>query len=202
MYASTDAYYATHAQAYFENTAFRDLSATALRFLAHVKPHGRIIDVGCGSGRDLRFFRAHGFQAEGIDACEALCKLARTHSGENVQCVRIEDWQPDKRFDGVWACASLLHLPMDAIFAFFSRLRNILEPQGAAFFSFKSGIESGFNRQGRYFMAFSLNDLQDVLQRYQELVLLEMWESSDALERSEVSWLSFVFGLARECTHG
>lgn len=91
---------------------------------------------------------------------------------------------------------------MDAIFAFFSRLRNILEPQGAAFFSFKSGIESGFDRQGRYFTAFSQNDLQDVLQRYQELVLLEMWESSDALERSEVSWLSFVLGLARDCTHG
>ncbi|MBQ7618036.1 MAG: hypothetical protein IJS50_04100, partial [Desulfovibrio sp.] len=127
---------------------------------------------------------------------------ARKHSGGDVQCVRIEDWQPTKRFDGVWACASLLHLPKDAIFAFFGRLKDILKPQGAAFFSFKAGIESGFDQQGRYFTAFSEDDLQRVLQKYQEFVLLEKWESGDAQKRSEVVWLSFVLGLAKECPHG
>ena len=197
MVSTTDAYYELHAERYFERTAFLDFSATCRRFLAHVKPGGRIADVGCGSGRDLLYFTTLGYQVEGIDASASLCRLARAHSGVAVRCVRIEDWKPEHRFDGIWACASLLHLHMDAIEAFFVRLKDFLEQDGVAFFSFKPDIPCGVDNEGRYFTPFTKTDLERVLQAHPELRLIEQWGSGDAMGRNEVTWLSFILGLSR-----
>ncbi|MCR4666957.1 MAG: class I SAM-dependent methyltransferase [Desulfovibrio sp.] len=197
MNANTDEYYRLNALRYFEETVSADLSATCLRFLKHIKPGGHIIDIGCGSGRDLRFFIEHGYQAEGIDASEELCQLARQHSGAGIRCERIETWHPHRRFDGLWGCASLLHLRMEAIEVFFGRLSGILAEDGAAFFSFKTGIESGVDRHGRYFTAFSTHDLRRILDMHPELILLEQWENDDAMLRQDVVWLNFILGCSK-----
>ena len=110
--------------------------------------------------------------------------------------MRMENWQPDRRFDGLWACASLLHLRMEAIEDFIGRLVDILEPNGVAFFSFKSGIISGFDSLGRYFTAFSKKDLCRVLDMHPKLTLLEMWENNDALSRLDFVWLNFILGFS------
>ena len=108
---------------------------------------------------------------------------------------RIEDWTPCERVDGIWANASLLHLGMEAIAAFFGRLSSLLAPGGAAFFSFKSGVSTGMDGSGRFFTNFTGADLRRVLDGHPELVLLERWESRDKLERAGFVWLSFILGL-------
>ncbi len=197
MDTNTVEYYNLNARRYFEETVFVDLSTTYLRFLKSIKPGGHIIDIGCGSGRDLKFFIKNGYQAEGIDASEALCRLAHTYSGAKITCERIESWYPHRRFDGLWGCASLLHLRMEAIEAFFGRLGDILEQNGVAFFSFKSGILNGVDKLGRYFTAFSKYDLRRILDMHPELILVEQWENDDALLRRDVKWLNFILGLSR-----
>ncbi|MBR4745832.1 MAG: methyltransferase domain-containing protein [Desulfovibrio sp.] len=195
MADSTVDYYEANAQRYVNGTVHVDMSDTLLRFVRHVRPGGRIADLGCGSGRDLRWFREQGFQAEGIDASAALCRLAEAHAGVPVRQIRIEDWRPRERVDGIWANASLLHLGMEAIAAFFGQLSSLLAPGGAAFFAFKSGIPTGRDGSGRFFTSFTKADLDRLLDGHPELVLLESWESRDKLERAGFVWLSFILGL-------
>lgn len=195
MADSTIDYYDANAWRYAEGTVGIDMSDSLFRFVRHVRPKGRIADLGCGSGRDLAWFREQGFQAEGIDASAALCRLAEAHAGVPVRQIRIEDWAPGARLDGIWANASLLHLGMDAIAAFFARLSSLLAPGGAAFFAFKSGIATGRDADGRFFTSFARADLRRVLGAHRELVLLDCWESRDKLARTGFAWLSFILGL-------
>ncbi len=195
MADSTVDYYEIYAERYVDGTVSVDMSDSLLRFVRHVRPGGRIVDLGCGSGRDLRWLREQGFQAEGIDASAALCRLADAHAGVPVRQVRIETWTPGARVDGIWANASLLHLGMQAIAAFFGRLSSLLAPGGAAFFAFKSGIATGWDGSGRFFTNFTKADLRRVLDGHPDLVLLDCWEGADKLERTGYVWLSFILGL-------
>ena len=188
---STDEYYENNAEIYFKSTAFLDFSETCEHFLRYVKPGGKIVDIGCGSGRDVRFFKSKGFRVCGIDACASLCRLARDYSGAEISCMRIEDWKPRERFDGLWACASLVHLPFEAIETFFGSLRHVLVKDGVAFFSFKSDFQ-GIDSKGRLFTKFSKTNLNHILNTHRELSLLEYWENSDAMGRGDVLWQSFI----------
>lgn len=97
----TTAYYDQSAEEYFNRTVEVDMSTACNRFLQHVKPGGRIIDIGAGSGRDIKYSLNAGFVAEGIDASLELCQLAAKYSSAPVQCISIEDWEPSIQYDGL-----------------------------------------------------------------------------------------------------
>ena len=80
-------WYNDNAARYAAETVDTDMRMVCDRFLALVRPGGRVLDLGCGSGRDLKYFREQGFEAEGLDGSAELCKLAADHSG----CIRCHD---------------------------------------------------------------------------------------------------------------
>jgi 2-polyprenyl-3-methyl-5-hydroxy-6-metoxy-1,4-benzoquinol methylase len=80
-------------------------------FLALLKPGARILDAGCGSGRDLKAFSERGYQVVGLDASELMVRLAREHSDQQVHHLAFQEVTYKEEFDGIWACASLLHVP-------------------------------------------------------------------------------------------
>lgn len=97
-------YYEMYAERFFETTVSADMHDVYQPFLSLVKPRGRILDLGCGSGRDSRYFIRHGYQVEAVDGSPALARLASEYFGQEVICGRIEELEYDQEFDGIWAC--------------------------------------------------------------------------------------------------
>ena len=112
--ADTLAWYSMHAEDFATQTARSDLRPFHDRFLRHVKLNGRILDAGCGVGRDTVAFADRGYEVVAFDASEELVSLARGHVGPRatVHQMRFEDVAWKGEFDGIWACASLLHVPL------------------------------------------------------------------------------------------
>ncbi len=106
----TTAYYDKHAAAFFAQTAQVDMTALHDRFLSHIQSNGLILDAGCGSGRDAKAFLARGFRVAAFDASPRLAQLAAEHLGQAVAVQTFTDVAERDCYDGIWACASLLHL--------------------------------------------------------------------------------------------
>jgi SAM-dependent methyltransferase len=137
--AVTGAYYDEHARRYFEDMVDADLGPRDGRFLAHVPAGGALLDAGSGSGRDMRRFRAAGYRVEAFDASPAMAALASEHCGLSVAVRRFQDVDWQGRFDGVWACVSLLHVPRAELPDVLRRLALALKPGGVLYASFKHG---------------------------------------------------------------
>ena len=185
-------YYDSNADAYFRTTVDANMAPICDKFLRYVKPAGKILDVGAGSGRDLKYFLDKGYSAEGIDLSQELCKRATAYSGGKVTCADICDWQPSEKYDGVWASASLLHLPVNEIEKFILQLPEILEIGGVAYISMKSGIENGYDYKGRYFSDFTEDKIRQILSKSTALRLIESWRTKDELHREDFEWLNFI----------
>jgi 2-polyprenyl-3-methyl-5-hydroxy-6-metoxy-1,4-benzoquinol methylase len=102
-------------------------------------PGGFILDAGCGSGRDARAFREKGFSVYAFDACPELAALAAAHADIPVEVRTFADVDEEQRYDGVWACASLLHVPREHLPDALNRLWRALRPGGAFYLSFRPG---------------------------------------------------------------
>ena len=185
-------YYNENAEQYFQETVSADMAVTCDRFLKYVRPGGTIVDIGTGSGRDLKYFTEKGYAAEGIDASEELCKLASDHTGVPVICTRIQDWKPGRQYAGIWACASLLHLKMDEIEDFICRLPDLLEEGGIAYISLKSGIKTGTDEKGRYFTNVTERDLREITEKTDGLEIAAFWNSCDQMRRQDFIWMNVI----------
>ena len=185
-------YYDEHASQYFERTSQVDLAALYKEFLKYIPAGGRIMDLGCGSGRDVKWFREHGYDAYGLDASEDLVKIARNQLGIPVDSGLIEEWVADEIFDGIWCCASLMHLDDISFDRFLSNLRYNLRTGGALFISVKEGIDSGVSEDGRYFRDFNEETLNTFLSHYENLRLEKVWYTKDKLQRESFRWMNAI----------
>ena len=140
--ASTIRHYDDHAAAFWEGTRDHDVSQNTAALLEAITatPPFRLLDFGCGPGRDLRYFTDLGHEPVGLDGSEQMAALARQHAGVAVW---VQDFtEPDlpaNRFDGVFANASLFHVPKDRIEAVLRALRACLVPSGVLFSSMPRG---------------------------------------------------------------
>lgn len=189
---STTQFYENHAREYFNRTVSADLSALYNRFLKYVKPGGRILDVGCGSGRDLRVFRERGFDAIGIDGSEKLAKLAAEFSGTTCLVLRFEELNFDRTFDAVWACASLLHVPKQRLLPIVQRLYEALAEGGFLFVSVQLGEGEQILPDGRFFAYYMPDEFAQLLNRA-GFSIDETWESGDYLPSGRpIRWVNMI----------
>ncbi len=190
----TVAYYEARAEAFARDTTRADMAALYAPFLALVPPGGHILDAGCGAGRDVAAFDRMGYRVTAFDASPALARIAARASGVPVAVARLEDLDAVARYDGVWACASLLHLRRAAVPGAVSRLAAALVPGGALHVSFKRGDGEG-ERSGRHFTDYTAEMLGAELRACAALELLRIWESFDVRPgRDREGWVN---GLAR-----
>lgn len=189
---STLEYYNSHASEYAETTNRADMSDNYSRFLKYVKTGGSIADIGCGGGRDLKYFKEKGYEAFGVDASEELCRIAVDYSGCPVTCSDFMSWTPDRKFDAFWANASLLHLTETDIIGFFSSKTTYLNEGGTIYFSMKTGIDEGIDEKGRFFTPFSEKLLLNITKALPECKILARWSNSDSLDRKDLKWESII----------
>lgn len=185
-------YYDENAEQYFKKTIDVDMTENCDRFIKHVIPGGKIIDIGAGSGRDILYFKSKGFRVEGIDASVELCRLAVAYTSMNVKCQRIQEWNSTELYDAIWANALLLHLTLEEIKRFFFKAESYLTDFGVMYASFKSGIPTGKDMEGRYFTNVTREKVQKIVAESTTLDIVEIWETEDRLKRQGFGWINVI----------
>jgi SAM-dependent methyltransferase len=175
---STRNYYETHAESYFCETIGLDVSANRQLFLDQLPAHAHLLDLGCGAGRDSLAFVQQGHDVLPLDASPRLATLASRHIGRPVVVADYRDLDYDAEFDGIWACASLLHCPKDRIVAVFGRIVRALKPNGVWYMSFKFGAGERYDPAGRFFNDYTADTLTAELARTPKTEIMDIWTAS------------------------
>jgi superfamily II DNA or RNA helicase/HKD family nuclease len=186
---STLNYYNNNAASFFANTAHVDMSILHDRFLSTISAGGTILDAGCGSGRDTKAFLNRGFRVTAFDASAELARMATDYAGINVAVRTFFDVQEQSCYDGIWACASLLHLAKDEVPSALECLWAALKPGGAFYFSFKLGVSERV-QDGRHFTDANENQLQEWLALLPDVHKIEYWISPDQRPGRTEHWLN------------
>ena len=184
-------YYNQHAKEFSDNT--RDVAFTQMqdKFLSYMKPGSVILDFGCGSGRDTRYFLNRGFKAEAIDGSEELVRLASAYTGTQVRQMLFQDLDEVGKYDGIWACSSILHLTYRELADVFEKMGRALVPHGILYTSFKYGTGEG-ERNGRYFTDMTEERIKELLESVHIFVVEDMWVTADARPERDEKWLNMI----------
>ena len=187
-------YYNKNAEVFFQDTACADMSYLYKRFLPLLPDGGRILDLGCGSGRDSRYFLKQGYQVTAIDGSAELCRLASQYIGREVLCMDFGNLAFENRFDGVWACASLLHVPRDSIKDILARIHRALACGGVLYASFKAGKGERI-RGERFFNDYGQEDMEFLFAEENGWEICENLLTGDVREgREDEQWVNVVVG--------
>lgn len=185
-------YYELNAKRYAAETFYADMSEQYQKFLPLLQSGAKILDLGSGSGRDACYFQKHGYQVTALEPSENLCKeIEKVFSGEIV-CSDIRNYQPAVRYDGIWACASLLHLREEEVLRFFEKIDLYLKNNGIIYVSGKNGISTGKAEDGRYFLEFTGQLTEKMMKINQNLKLEQLWYTGDVSGRQGFRWLNVI----------
>ena len=185
-------YYDQAPERFAAGTLTADMSDTRSRFAAHLPPNGLILDFGCGSGRDTKAFLEAGFRVEAIDGSAELCALASAYTGIQVRNMLFRELDEVNRYDGIWACASILHLPRTELVDVLGRLKMALKTGGILYASFKYGTFEGM-RTGRYFTDFTEETLKAFWEPATSMKIFDLWITEDVRPgRKEEKWINLL----------
>ena len=187
----TEQYYQENSQEFFDSTVTADVTPLYDHFLKYVPENGYILDLGCGSGRDTKAFLDKGYQVDAIDGSEELCALASQYTGIEVRCVDFSSIGFENRYDGIWACASLLHVRSNELPEMIKKLCKALRPDGVLYMSFKYGDFEG-ERDGRFFLDMTEEKFQTILKDKDGGTLIEEWRSCDVRRGKDVDWYNAI----------
>lgn len=189
---STISYYDSNAISYAHSTVSVDLSELYDRFLPLIKKNGHILDAGCGSGRDSKYFIEKGFKVTAFDGSAEMCKIASSYIGQEVKHIRFEDFKEINKYDGIWACSSILHLEKNTLKEVLLNLSRALKDDGYIYASFKVGDEEGFIGD-RYFSNFTKESFSCFLNEIKDLAIHDVWITNDKRKiRCEELWLNTI----------
>ncbi|MFI3272649.1 MAG: methyltransferase domain-containing protein [Pseudomonadota bacterium] len=188
MACITHRYYEENAEQYIAGTVNLDVTHLYTDFLKNISPYGHILDAGCGSGRDTLYFLQHGYEVSAFDRSSSLVESARLRTGIDVKVLSFEDMDYKDVFDGIWACASLLHTPLTEIPTIINKLRAALKPNGVLYCSFKQGLEDWTDAKGRFFVGMTEEKLKALLEHCGFTVLVQRMEISARQE----CWISAI----------
>lgn len=185
-------YYDRNAKEFIGNTVTVDFTATQTRFVSKLEKGSHILDFGCGSGRDTKYFLSQGYQVAATDGSVELCKLASEYTGIPVKHMMFQELAEKEVYDGIWACSSILHLPFPELNDVFQRITAALKKDGVLYTSFKYGSYEG-ERNGRYFTDMTEDRFSDFLKNIKGLELEEKWVTSDVRPgRGDEKWLNII----------
>ncbi|MFT6905207.1 MAG: 2-polyprenyl-3-methyl-5-hydroxy-6-metoxy-1,4-benzoquinol methylase [Oleiphilaceae bacterium] len=188
---STLAYYEQHAAEFSLQTSALNMSDIYNKFLNGLAPGSHILDAGCGAGRDTLAFHKLGYRVCAFDASPALVDIAANATGQNVICSTFDNFTSSQPFDGIWACASLLHTVDNKLTATVSHLSQYLSVGGVFYMSFKYG--TGNRLQGeRQFTDMNEKSIAKLIDSVSHLAISDQWVTGDVREGNNQSWLNVI----------
>lgn len=189
---NTISYYDNNADSFTQDTVNADLIPIYNRFLSYIPPDGKILDLGCGAGRDTKYFLQMGYKVDAADGSESLCRIASEYTGINVKHMLFSDLDANAVYDGIWACASVLHLPKDDLRDVFFKMIKATVKNGYIYTSFKYGDFEGC-RNGRYYTDFTEKSFGEFIKDIKGIEIKETWTSADARpDRGDEKWINLI----------
>lgn len=185
-------YYDRNAEYFVQETWGIDFAETQEKFIRLLPKGGKILDFGCGSGRDAFYFANKGFAVDAVDGSKEMCRLAGKHDGIRVRQMLFSELDASGAYDGIWACASILHLPSTKLKPVMLKMRQALKNGGWVYLSFKYGKFEGL-RNGRYFTDFEEKSFEAYVSDIRGMNLKEAWIIGDVRPgRGDEKWLNLI----------
>jgi len=185
-------FYNNNADNFFDSTFNVDMSELYKEFIPYLDKNSQILDAGCGSGRDSKYFMQREYEVTAFDASPPLVKLASKIIHLDVKCMAFEDIKWEEKFSGIWACASLLHLDDYELNSAFYKLFKSLKKRGVLYCSFKYG-ETNTEINGRFFNNINEQMIKDLLYKSQNISFEKLWITSDKRPgREDEEWLNII----------
>ena len=185
-------YYNLNAKKFIENTQNADMHLTQEKFLQLLPESASILDFGCGSGRDTKYFLEKGYQVVATDGSAELCRLASSFTGIKVKEMLFQELDEIGVYDGIWACSSILHLPKQELLPVIRKMCIALKDNGVIYTSFKYSNFEG-ERNGRYFTDFTEDTFREFIKVIPELMIEDQWITLDVRPgRGEEKWLNLI----------
>ena len=186
------AYYDENAQTFFDATVSAGMAEGRRRFIETLSPGSRILDAGCGSGRDALAFKQLGFDVTAFDGSAEMARMASAHTGLEVLQLTFEEVDWRDAFDGIWANASLLHVQRNQLVGVMRKLRDALVVGGVWELSFKPGTGEGV-AFGRWFTNLSEADVPALIGEVGGLEVLALTSSFDVRPgKSHEGWTNIL----------
>ena len=185
-------YYNLNAENFIENTQNVDMHLAQDRFLRLLYENASILDFGCGSGRDTRYFLDKGYQVTATDGSAELCRRASAFTGIEVKELLFGELDEIDTYDGIWACSSILHLLKNELLLVIRKMCDALKGTGVIYTSFKYGDFEGV-RNGRYFTDFTEDSFRKFIAAIPELTIEDQWITGDVRTgRGDENWLNLI----------
>lgn len=185
-------YYNENAQSFASGTVSVKFTEVQDKFLEKLNSDAYILDFGCGAGRDTKYFLSRGYQVDAVDGSEQLCRIASEYTGIKVRQMLFQELDEKEKYDGIWACASILHLPKKQLREVLENMYAALKSEGWIYISFKYGEFEG-ERNGRYFTDFTTDTFKEFIHDMHGLKIEEHWITGDVRPgRGEEKWLNLL----------
>lgn len=185
-------YYETHAEDFVASTVNVDVGKLYAEFEIYLKLSCRIMDLGCGSGRDSRYFVGKGYNVDSVDPSPVMCKKTKELAGTTTYTMKAEDLDFEDEYDAVWACASLLHVARENQEAVLRKICRALRQDGILYCSWKYGNQDRME-SGRSFTDLDEKELNRILLEIPDLKLIKSWVTTDVrIDRPGQKWLNVL----------
>lgn len=184
-------YYEKHSNEYYEATVGLDMSEQLQRFFELLPENAEVLDLGCGSGRDTVWLEEAGCDVTPMDGSPNMCELAGINTDKEVLCLTYGEMDFEEVFDGIWACASLVHIPGEEMDAVLGRITRALYPGGILYISLPLG-EGMVRRDGREYYCYTAGTAEELLARQSELEMIDIWTSADARAEQDRQWINIL----------
>lgn len=197
-HVSTAEYYERNARVYYDQTVNLDISSRYSPFLKLLPTNGKILDAGCGSGRDSLFFKQQGYDVVSFDISKELVDLSSRLIGQKVLHMSFGDLDFENEFHGIWANASLLHIPQEEMDDVLEKLSRALKGNGVLYASFKYGNTERTDG-GRFFNDYNEEKLNLLMNHHKNLKMENIWITEDIrADRKNEFWMNVLLVLHSE----
>ena len=184
-------YYNKYTKSFIQTTRSVDFTNIQNKFLSYLPSGASILDFGCGAGRDTKYFLKRNYNVTAIDGSEEICKGASKYTGIKVKQMLFEELNDQNIYDGIWACAILGHFPPQEVKPAMEKILKALKEDGILYFSVRKGDRNG-RYNGRYFYDYDREALNDLLDSFSNIKVLDIWKTSDVRTDKDNRWFNVL----------